>query len=240
MKFQVLTDNATDCDLLADYVREALIRLELEFPVLTETSPGRVAALGVPPPVLMEDNLIISSGRLLSAEEVAALIRSRYAGEEMEKLKRLSDRAKKRTAMTRRLLLLGAVACAVFMVFSELRTRRELSAQEAGTPIRLHFSSPLKIYYFYREPYSKTDQEQVIRLRHAAFKAFHEEAMRNLVLIQPLDAGKPETAKTAHDCGVDTTPAVVLQKNGVCRKFDMSKQEKPLAFRIYQTVNEMK
>ncbi len=240
MKFQVLADNAAVCDLLADHVREALVRLDLDFPVLTESSPGRAAALGVPPPVLMEDNRIISSGKILSVEEAVALICSLHAGDEMDKLKRLSGRAKKRTAMTRRLLLLGAVVCAVFMVFSELRSRREQSAQEAETPIRLHFSSPLKVYYFHRGPYSKTDREQVIRVRHAAFEAFHEEAMRNLVRIQVLDADKPENAKTARDCGVEITPAVVLQKNGVCRKLDISKPGKPLAFQIYQTVNEMK
>jgi|GEM_PF-2932104 len=240
MKFQVLADNAAECDLLADHVREALAQLGLDFPVLTESSPGRAAALAVSPPVLMEDNRIISSGKILSAEETAELIRALHPGDEMDKLKRLSVLAKKRAVMTRRLLLLGAVVCAVFMVFSELRTRREMSAQEAEAPINLHFSSPLKIYYFYRDPYSKTDREQVSRLRHAAFEAFREEALRNLVLIQPVNIGRPENAKTARDCGVDITPAVVLRKNGVCRKMDIAKPGKPLSFQIYQTVNEMK
>lgn len=238
MRFQVLAENAADCDRMADQVREALNRLDLEFPVLAETSPGRLAALSAPPPVLLEDGRILSSGKLLSAEEIAALIRSLHAGE-MEKLARLSRRAKSRTRLTGRLLLLGAVVCAVLAVASGLRDRRETAAREAERPVTLHFSSPLKIYYFYRNGYSGSDRDQVTRLRHAAFEAFPEEALRNLVLILPLDAARAENAQLVRDCGAGTAPVIVLQKNGTCRKLEVRENGKPLAAQIFQAANEM-
>ena len=237
IKFRVLADDAEVCDLLAARVGEALTRLDLDFPVVTDASPGRAAAIDAETPVILENNLIISSGKILSADEIAALIRSIHAGD-LDKLKKMSARGKKFARLKKNALLLGAVLCAVFAVLSGLRTGREITAQETGRPLSLRFYSPLKIYYFHREPYSKADKEQEIILRRTAFKVFHEEALHNLVVILPMDAAQPESARLMKDFGVKTVPAVVLQKNGKTRISDCLKQKNP-AVSLLQSVNEL-
>ena len=237
IKFRVLADDAEVCDLLAARVGEALTRMDLDFPVVTDASPGRAAALNTVAPVLLENNLIISSGKVLSAEEIAALIRSLHAGD-LDKLKKMSARGKRFSRLKRTSLLLGAVLCGVFAVVSGLKASREATAQETGRPLSLRFYSPLKIYYFHRKPYSKADKEQEIILRRTAFKVFHEEALHNLVVILPMDADQPESARLMKKFGVKTVPAVVLQKNGKTRISDCLKQKNP-AVSLLQDVKEL-
>lgn len=237
VKFRVLADDAEVCDLMAGRFSEALARLDLDFPVVTDASPGRAAALDAEAPVLLENNLIISSGKILSAEEIAGLIRSIHAGD-LDKLKKKSARGKRFSRLKKNALLLGAILCAVFAVVSGLKSSRENTAQETGRPLSLRFYSPLKLYYFHRKPYSKADKEQEITLRRTAFKVFHEEALHNLVAILPMDADQPESARLMKDFGVRTVPAVVLQQNGKFRISDCLKQKNP-ALSLLQDVKEL-
>ena len=237
IKFRVLADDAEVCDLLAARVGEALTRLDLDFPVVTDASPGRAAAFNAESPVILENDLIISSGKILSSEEIAGLIRSIHA-DDLNQLERLSARGKRFSRLKKNALLLGAILCAVFAVLSGLRAGREFTAQETDRPLSLRFYSPLKIYYFHREPYPKADKEQEIILRRTAFKVFHEEALHNLVVILPMDAAQPESARLMKDFGVKTVPAVVLQKNGKARISDCLKQKNPAAS-LFEDVKEL-
>lgn len=237
IKFRVLADDAEVCDLLAARVGKALASMNLDFPVVTDASPGRAAAFNAESPVILENNLIISSGKILSAEEIAKLIRSIHA-DELKKLEQVSERGKRYSRLKKNALLLGAVLCGIFAVVSGLKASREITAQETGRPLDLRFYSPLKIYYFHRKPYSKADKEQEITLRRTAFKIFHEEALRNLVIIIPLDADQPESARLMKDFGVKTIPAVVLQQNGKFRISDCLKQKNP-AVALLQGVKEL-
>jgi len=209
MKFQVLADDADSCNQLAENLRTALKKLQMEFPVMMDVSPGRAAALNTESPVLAEDGQVIASGRILSADEIVDLLRSLHS-EEIEKLQLAAERQKQKAHLFKGFFLTLTIVCAVFAVGNEIRQRRQEAAAAAAKPVVLRFSRPIRMLYFYRKPRPKTDVDLEVQLRRTAYAVFPAEIEHKMFSISSLDAGLPENAGTVKKYGIKSFPAVIL------------------------------
>jgi hypothetical protein len=209
MKFQVLADDADSCNQLAENLRTALKKLRMEFPVMMDVSPGRAASLNTESPVLAEDGQVIASGRILSADEIIALLRSLHS-EEIEKLQLAAEREKQKAHLFKGFFLTLTIMCAVFAVGNEIRQRRQEAAAAAAKPVVLRFSRPIRMLYFYRKPRPKSDVDREVRLRRIVYAVFPAEIEHKMFSISSLDAALPENAGAVRKYGIKSFPAVIL------------------------------
>ena len=209
MKFQVLANDADACNQLADNLRAALKKLDLDVPVEMDASPSLIARLNVGSPVLAEDHQVIASGKMLTAEEITELLNERHSSE-IGELRKAAVRSKQKAHLFKGLLLLIAVLCTVFAIVNEIRQRRAEAAAEAARPVVLRFSRPIKMLYFYRRPRPDDDVQYEVLLRRVAYAAFPEEIKRNIFTIQSLDAGSPANAEALRKYSIRSFPAAVL------------------------------
>ena len=239
MKFQVLADDADSCNRLAENLRTALKQLHMEFPVELDASPGLAAAMQTESPVLLENGRVIASGKILSAEEIAALLTADH-GEEIAALQKAAEREKQRAHLKKGLFLMLAIICGVFAITNEIRQRRAEAAREAANPVVLHFSEPVRILYFYRRPRSQADVHQEVLLRRAVYALYPEEIQRGLLTISSRDAGKSDHAAEIRRYGIQKTPAVILvKKDGTCRELPVRDPENP-AQHLARTLDSLK
>ena len=78
MIIKVLGSGCKKCITLADSVRQALAHLNLEADIVKVTDYVDIAAYGVmSTPALVIDETVVSMGKVLSADEVIALLHAR-------------------------------------------------------------------------------------------------------------------------------------------------------------------
>ena len=226
MKFQILADNEKDCGQMAENLRAALKELELDLPVETHASPGLTARLNAGSPVLAEDHRVISSGKLLSAGEIADLLRSLH-GSEIAGLRKTAERIKRKARVLKNLLLLIAVFSAFLTVANLIRQRKAEAAAEAAKPLVLRFSRPIKMLYLYRRPRPEDDVKFEVMLRRVAYASFPEEIKRNLFSVESQDAGSDAGAGSARKYRVRSFPAVILIRDQAFLPLVISGQDDP-------------
>ncbi|MBQ9337970.1 MAG: hypothetical protein IJS14_11815 [Lentisphaeria bacterium] len=228
MKFQVLADDAETCNELAENVRGALRRLQMDFPVELEATPGLPAARNAESPVLAENGLIISDGVLLTEDQVMELILSRHPGEIAE-LQAAAARGKQKARLIKGLLLTAAVVCGVLALVKEINFRREEARREAARVVVLKFTEPMELNFIYRKPRLEADVLREVLLRRAAYETYPDEIKRGLLKFVSRDAAKPEHAEFIRKHAVGELPAVVLCKGDMCRQIVLTKDEAPSA-----------
>jgi len=209
MKFQVLAEDAETCNQLAENLRAALKDLRLDVPVEMDASPTLIANLNVGSPVLAEDHRVISSGKLLSKEEITGLLNSLH-GSEIAELRKAAERSKQKAHLFKGILLLAAILCGVFAIVNEIRQRRAEAAAEAARPVVLRFSRPVKMMYFYRRPRPDDDVRYEVLLRRVAYAAFPEEIKKKYFTIESLDSGAAANAAVLRKYDIKSFPSVVL------------------------------
>ena len=213
MKFQVLAEDAAACNQLADNLRAALKNLRLDVPVEMDASPALITKLNVGSPVLAEDHQVISSGKLLSVEEITDLLNSLH-GSEIAELRKAAERSKQKAHLFKGFLLLTAILCGVFAIVNEIRQRRVEAAAEAARPVVLRFSKPIKMLYFYRRPRPDDDVRYEVLLRRIAYAAFPEEIKKKYFTIESLDSGAAANADILRKYRIKSFPSVILVKEG--------------------------
>lgn len=213
MKFQVLAEDAAACNQLADNLRAALKKLNLDVPVEMDASPSLIANLNVGSPVLAEDHRVIASGKMLGTEEITELLTSLH-GAEIDQLRKAAERSKQKTHLFKGILLLIAILCAVFAVVNEIRQRRTEAAVEAAKPVILRYTRPIKMLYFYRKPRTDNDVQYEVLLRRIAYAAFPEEIKRKTFTIESVNAGSADNAAVIRKYGIKNCPAVILSQDG--------------------------
>jgi len=209
MKFQVLAENADDCNQLADNLRAALRKLNLDVPVEMDASPSLIANLNVGSPVLAEDHHVIASGKMLDTEEITELLTGLH-GAEIDQLRKAAERSKKKAHLFKGILLLIAIFCGIFAIVNEIRQRRAEAAAEAANPVILRYTRPIRMLYFYRKPRTDDDVQYEVLLRRVAYAAFPEEIKRKIFSIESVDAGSADNAAVIRKYGIKTCPAVIL------------------------------
>jgi len=209
MKFQVLADDAAACNQLADNLRAALRKLDLDVPVEMDASPSIIANLNVDSPVLAEDHRVIASGKMLGTEEITELLMSLH-GAEIDQLRKAAVRSKQKAHLFKGILLLVAILCGVFAIVNEIRQRRAEAAAEAARPVVLRYTRPIRMLYFYRRPRPDNDVQYEVLLRRVAYTAFPEEIKRKTFSVESVDAGSAANAAVIRKYGIKTCPAVIL------------------------------
>lgn len=238
MKFQILADDAESCNLLAENLRGALKELRMDFPVEMDADPNLAASLQVQSPALAEDGKVIASGKILSQEEITALLYSLH-GSEIDELRRASERRRQKAHLFKGLLLLAAVLCGVFAIVNEIRQRRIEAAAEAARPVVLKFTEPVKMLYFYRRPRPDDDVRYEVLLRRIAYEVFPEEIKRNIFSIASVDVSRPENAALIRKYDVRNTPAVILSKENSFSSLTIRDDENPQT-KLIQSVLALK
>ena len=213
MKFQVLADDAAACNQLADNLRAALKKLDLDVPVEMDASPSIIANLNVGSPVLAEDHRVIASGKMLGTEEITELLTGLH-GSEIDQLRKAAIRSKQKAHLFKGILLLIAILCGVFAIVNEIRQRRAEAAAEAANPVILRYTRPIRMIYFYRRPRTDDDVQYEVLLRRVAYAAFPEEIKRKIFTIESLDAGSAANAETLRRYGIKSFPAAILVQDG--------------------------
>ncbi len=213
MIFQVLADDAAACNQLADNLRAALKKLNLDVPVEMDASPCLIANLNVGSPVLAEDHQVIASGKMLNTEEIVELLTSLH-GAEIEQLRKAAVRSKQKAHLFKGILLLIAILCGIFAIVNEIRQRRAEAAAEAAKPVVLRYTRPIKMLYFYRKPRTGDDVQYEVLLRRVAYAAFPEEIKRKTFSIESVDADSAANAEVIRKYGIKTCPAVILCQDG--------------------------
>lgn len=212
MKFQVLAEDAAACNQLADNLRAALKKLNLDVPVEMDASPSLVANLNVGSPVLAEDHRVIASGKMLDTEEITELL-TRLHGSEIDQLRKAAERSKKKAHLFKGILLLIAILCGVLAIVNEIRQRRAEAAAEAANPVILRYTRPIKMLYFYRKPRTDDDVQYEVLLRRVAYAAFPEEIKRKTFSIESVNAGSAANTAVLRKYGIKTCPAVILSQD---------------------------
>ena len=190
MKYQVLADDPATCNELAENVRGALRRLQMDFPVELEATPGLPAARNAESPVLAENGQIISDGVMLTEDQVMELILSRHRGE-IAQLQAAAARGKQKARLMKGLLLAAAVICGVLAIVKEINSRREEARLESARVVVLKFTEPLELSFIYRKPRTEDDVRREVLLRRAAYELYPDEIKRGLLSFVSRDASRP-------------------------------------------------
>ena len=226
MKYQVLADDPDTCNELAENVRGALRRLQMDFPVELEATPGLPAARNAESPVLAENGQIISDGVMLTEEQVMELILSRHRGEIAE-LQAAAARGKQKARLMKGFMLAAAVLCTVIWIVKGINARREEARREAARVVVLKFTEPLELNFIWRKPRTEADVSREVLLRRAAYELYPDEIRRGLLSFVSRDAARPEHEAFIRKYSVGELPAVVLRKGESAWRFVWKDGEDP-------------
>lgn len=99
MKIHVLGSGCEKCKKLADNVQEAVAKLGVECEVEKVTDINRIVGFGVlMTPALVVDGKVVSSGKVLSPDEVEAVLKSAGPGEIVETEKNATEKKEEQKA----------------------------------------------------------------------------------------------------------------------------------------------
>ncbi len=99
MKIHVLGSGCDKCKKLADNVQEAVAKLGVECEVEKVTDINRIVGFGVlMTPGLAVDGKVVSSGKVLSPEEIEAVLKSVVSGESAEPGKNATEKKEEQKA----------------------------------------------------------------------------------------------------------------------------------------------
>ena len=235
MKIQIAGTGCAKCGRLAQNVQSAVSELKLDCTVEKVEDMDQIVALGVmTTPALVVDGNVVSSGKVLSKEEIVKLLNPQLEGcgcgsgcccgamtaessaPESGSCSCNCGGAIKKILTV--LLLLFALVSIAYVVYREVAGKESVAAAQAPAAVAQK-ADPLTVYYFHGAKRCMTCNKIEELTRQAVAGKFAKELADGSVVFASVNVEDKDNEHFIRDFDL-TVRSVVMSKNGKFEKFD--------------------